>query len=224
VICSIHQPRADVFHKFDAVLILSKGGHAVFCGTTDSLINYFSDLGYRCPDTSNPADYFVDLSSIELKKGMDKDDVDDDIEVSVSRVNRLITSFKEYQEGQQQVVTEYLQKHPHISTIDAISSQTSSSKSFKNSWFIQVWGCSIQSTNQPIYLSIYLECTVSLIFPHRCISTVSMYCSIHVYFLYPPPLSINHIYLSIISIYIICIYYIYICVSYPSFSFIHSFH
>ena len=115
----------------------------MFCGTTDSLINYFSDLGYRCPDTSNPADYFVDLSSIELKKGMDKDDVDDDIEVSVSRVNRLITSFKEYQEGQQQVVTEYLQKHPHISTIDAISSKTSSSKSFKNSWFIQVWGCSI---------------------------------------------------------------------------------
>lgn len=144
VICSIHQPRADVFHKFDAVLILSKGGHAVFCGTTDSLINYFSDLGYRCPDTSNPADYFVDLSSIELKKGHGegKDDVDDDIEVSVSRVNRLITSFKEYQGGQQQTVTEYLQKHPHISTIDSISTKTSS-KSFKNSWFIQVRGCYI---------------------------------------------------------------------------------
>lgn len=136
MICSIHQPRADVFHKFDAVLILSKGGHAVFCGTTDSLINYFSDLGYRCPDTSNPADYFVDLSSIELKGKVDKDD---DIGISIRRVNRLITSFKEYQGGQQEIVSEYLLNHPHLS-IDEIIMKTSS-KSFKNSWFIQVCVC-----------------------------------------------------------------------------------
>lgn len=132
MICSIHQPRADVFHMFDAVLILSKGGHAVFCGTTDSLINYFSDLGYRCPDSSNPADYFVDLSSIEVKG---KDGDKDDVGISIGRVNSLINSFKEYQGGQQQTVSEYLQKHPHLS-VDEITK--SSSKSFKNSWFIQV--------------------------------------------------------------------------------------
>ncbi|KAJ1441796.1 P-loop containing nucleoside triphosphate hydrolase protein, partial [Ochromonadaceae sp. CCMP2298] len=31
VVASLHQPRAELFHKFDAVLLLSKGGHAVYC-------------------------------------------------------------------------------------------------------------------------------------------------------------------------------------------------
>lgn len=65
VICSIHQPRADVFAMFNSVLLLSRGGHPVYCGSTASIYAYFSSLGHPCPAASNPADYFVDISSVD---------------------------------------------------------------------------------------------------------------------------------------------------------------
>lgn len=70
VIASVHQPRADVFHMFDAVLLLSKGGHAIYCGTTGAMVGYFRNLGYDCPVNSNPADYYVDLSSVDTQVHM----------------------------------------------------------------------------------------------------------------------------------------------------------
>lgn len=65
VICSVHQPRADIFNIFDDALILSKGGHTIFCGKTAEMVEYFSRLGYDCPIDANPADFFIDLVSID---------------------------------------------------------------------------------------------------------------------------------------------------------------
>jgi len=31
------------------------------------MIKYFSNIGYSCPSQSNPADYFVDLASIDIR-------------------------------------------------------------------------------------------------------------------------------------------------------------
>jgi len=67
VTCSVHQPRSDVFYCFDSVLLLSKGGKAIYCGSTVNMINYFTKIGFPCPAASNPADYFVDLSSIDVR-------------------------------------------------------------------------------------------------------------------------------------------------------------
>eukprot|EP01038_Epipyxis_sp_PR26KG_P018209 gene18209-25614_t len=60
VLCSIHQPRENIFNMFDKILILSRRGHAVYCGSVNSCYNYFSKLGYDCPKNANPADYFID--------------------------------------------------------------------------------------------------------------------------------------------------------------------
>lgn len=90
VISSIHQPRADVFHMFDAVLLLSKGGQAIYCGTTKAMVNYFKRLGFDCPKNSNPADYFVDLSSIDTRST-------DEVHASRARVDKLVDSFNEFQ-------------------------------------------------------------------------------------------------------------------------------
>jgi len=67
VICSIHQPRTDIFYMFDSVLLLSRGGAPVFFGKTETMVPYFSKLGHVCPSGSNPSDYFVDLSAIDPK-------------------------------------------------------------------------------------------------------------------------------------------------------------
>lgn len=64
VICTIHQPRADIFGLFDSTMLLSKG-RTVYFGPTAGMVAYFSGLGHACPTLTNPADYFLDLSSVD---------------------------------------------------------------------------------------------------------------------------------------------------------------
>lgn len=44
VVCSIHQPRSNIFSEFDKVLLLSKG-KPVFYGARSSIVHYFQTLG-----------------------------------------------------------------------------------------------------------------------------------------------------------------------------------
>ena len=67
LICSIHQPRADVFQLFDKVLLLGLGGRPVYFGLVRDMVKYFGELGHHCPLASNPADFFVDLCSVDLR-------------------------------------------------------------------------------------------------------------------------------------------------------------
>jgi ABC-type multidrug transport system ATPase subunit len=86
VICSIHQPRFDVFQLFDSVLLLSSGGHVIYHGPTTEMIHYFEGVGYVCPIEVNPADYFIDLSSIDLENP---------VKVEQNRVASLISHYRE---------------------------------------------------------------------------------------------------------------------------------
>lgn len=90
VIASVHQPRADVFHMFDTVLLLTKGGHAIYCGTTKAMVGYFRNLGYDCPANSNPADYYVDISSVDNQNAAH-------LQQSRTRVTALVAAFNEFQ-------------------------------------------------------------------------------------------------------------------------------
>ena len=61
LICSIHQPRSSIFHKFDLLLILHKGT-TVYFGPASAATSYFeSHLHYPLPPNSNPADFFLDV-------------------------------------------------------------------------------------------------------------------------------------------------------------------
>ncbi|GME93454.1 unnamed protein product [[Candida] boidinii] len=63
-IISIHQPRSDIFKLFDQVLILSKG-KLCYGDSGSEIINYFNNLGYFVPDMTNPADFLVDITSVD---------------------------------------------------------------------------------------------------------------------------------------------------------------
>lgn len=65
VIVSIHQPRFDIFQLFDDILLLSRGD-LLWSGSISSMMNHFSTLGYSCPEYMNPADFILDLSSIDV--------------------------------------------------------------------------------------------------------------------------------------------------------------
>jgi len=65
VIMSIHQPRYDVFALIDDVILLSKG-RQVWSGSTEDMLHHFAAIGYPCPPLTNPADFILDISSLDV--------------------------------------------------------------------------------------------------------------------------------------------------------------
>jgi ABC-type multidrug transport system ATPase subunit len=66
VVAVIHQPRSSIFALFDRLLLLSEG-HVIFFGPMTAALDYFKYLGYECPSLYNPADYYLDILSIDMK-------------------------------------------------------------------------------------------------------------------------------------------------------------
>ncbi|KAJ2226286.1 hypothetical protein IWW45_007527 [Coemansia sp. RSA 485] len=88
VLMTIHQPSAKIFNIFDKVILLSQG-HLVYFGPTRSAIQYFAKIGFQCPVHENPADYFVDLMTLDFRS-------DADLVESRTRVAGLVYSFIEH--------------------------------------------------------------------------------------------------------------------------------
>jgi len=66
ILCTIHQPSAELFQEFDRLLLLRKGGQTVYFGdigeNSTTLIDYFQKSGgYPCPPDANPAEYILDV-------------------------------------------------------------------------------------------------------------------------------------------------------------------
>ncbi|OQR84687.1 ATP-binding Cassette (ABC) Superfamily [Achlya hypogyna] len=67
VVCTIHQPSADVFEMFDALLLLQRGGHTVYFGNlgpdASRLVGYLSAIpGTPALETgTNPATWMLDV-------------------------------------------------------------------------------------------------------------------------------------------------------------------
>jgi len=64
IVCTIHQPSAELFEVFDRLLLLRKGGQTVYFGDlgrkSTTLINYFEKNGARvCTDSENPYAYIL---------------------------------------------------------------------------------------------------------------------------------------------------------------------
>jgi len=70
----IHQPRFSLFTLFDDVLLLGKGGQTVYLGPSTGAKPYFESLGFTMPSDENPADWFMDILSGELRKNQGQPD------------------------------------------------------------------------------------------------------------------------------------------------------
>jgi ABC-type multidrug transport system ATPase subunit/ABC-type multidrug transport system permease subunit len=74
ILCTIHQPSSEVFHKFDRVVFM-KEGRIFYQGTVPDMHPYFKSLDMAPPTGHNPADHVMYLSQKlpheeVLKKGM----------------------------------------------------------------------------------------------------------------------------------------------------------
>ncbi|KAK3838142.1 MAG: P-loop containing nucleoside triphosphate hydrolase protein [Linnemannia gamsii] len=67
VICTIHQPRADIWHVFDNVVLLVTGGYAAYSGRADRVVEYFEEAGHIAPAFTNVPDFILDTASVNLR-------------------------------------------------------------------------------------------------------------------------------------------------------------
>ncbi|KAM3455693.1 hypothetical protein NHJ6243_008442 [Beauveria neobassiana] len=66
ILCTIHQPSAMLFQRFDRLLLLKSGGQTVYYGdvgrNSQTLIDYFvRNGGHPCPPAANPAEWMLDV-------------------------------------------------------------------------------------------------------------------------------------------------------------------
>ncbi|KAF2661680.1 P-loop containing nucleoside triphosphate hydrolase protein [Lophiostoma macrostomum CBS 122681] len=67
LVLTIHQPRSDLFAHFGSILLLARGGHPVYAGTAQGMLQHFESHGYRCPKQTNPSDFALDLITVNLQ-------------------------------------------------------------------------------------------------------------------------------------------------------------
>lgn len=72
VTCTIHQPNSEMFSKFDQLMLMAQG-HMIYHSKASKAVKYFSNIGFECPETMNPADFFMNIISKEGINEMDNE-------------------------------------------------------------------------------------------------------------------------------------------------------
>ena len=79
VVATIHQPSSDILRLFDDIILLNHG-KIVYQGEVNNLVKYFDNIGYKCPEYTNPSDFiFMNiLNPIDLKNNNDETNINID--------------------------------------------------------------------------------------------------------------------------------------------------
>ncbi|OLY84369.1 ATP-binding cassette sub-family G member 2 [Smittium mucronatum] len=85
---SIHQPSSKIFYTFDKVILMAPGG-VVYFGSTRDVLEYFSSIGFENPPLENPADFLIDIMTIDYEN-------EENLQISIDRVELLKRSWSEY--------------------------------------------------------------------------------------------------------------------------------
>ncbi|OMH81793.1 ABC transporter G family member 22 [Zancudomyces culisetae] len=86
-VCSIHQPNSTIYSLFDKLVLLAPGG-VVYMGSRADSLDYFSSIGYDCPTQENPADFFINLMTLDTLS-------EESLEESTKRVEHIKNSWAE---------------------------------------------------------------------------------------------------------------------------------
>ena len=92
IILTIHQPSSYIFKTFDRLILLAEG-KIIYQGMAYDSIKYFASLGYDCPDSTNPPDYYMRILQIINRYKITEEES--------QKIQRLDTSYKNFEkEGQ----------------------------------------------------------------------------------------------------------------------------
>lgn len=74
IVQTIHQPNSDIFELMDRLMLLAKG-KVIYFNEARLSVDYFTQIGWKCPELSNPSDYFMAIMSIET---IEQEEIDGD--------------------------------------------------------------------------------------------------------------------------------------------------
>ncbi|KXS10981.1 P-loop containing nucleoside triphosphate hydrolase protein [Gonapodya prolifera JEL478] len=89
VVLSVHQPRSTAFERFDNIILLCRGGYLVYSGPQREILSFFDSLGFPCPKGVNPADFILDLASLDTTSETSEKE-------STARMAVLIEAWKKH--------------------------------------------------------------------------------------------------------------------------------
>ena len=89
VIVTLHQPRSDIYHLLDNLVVLVKGGRMAYTGPRDAVEPTFQLQGHTVPDNFNPADFLLDVISVDNRPQFEKE--------STARVKELVAFWSNYE-------------------------------------------------------------------------------------------------------------------------------
>ena len=123
VLMTIHQPRETIVELFDKIMLLSQGQEIFFGNIKDALL-YFEEMGYPCPDNSNPCNHFIDLITIDLRTPEKEQN-------SSQRINKLIDAWSNHKKE--------TFKFPLIDNYEVKGQSGLCKMSFESSWGYEFW-------------------------------------------------------------------------------------
>ncbi|KAL2686734.1 hypothetical protein Neosp_004275 [[Neocosmospora] mangrovei] len=85
IIMTIHQPRSEIWSLLDNLLVLANGG-LVFSGHVSEALPWFETKGFCKPPFTNPADFIIDISSIDYRSSQMEEE-------STARINTLKSAW-----------------------------------------------------------------------------------------------------------------------------------
>jgi hypothetical protein len=92
-ICAVHQPRSSIWHQLDSFILMAPGGNVCYAGDCHEAVQYFADLGFSCPSETNPAEFFVDLVSVDTEDPLVAAE-------DTARIEHLAAAFRRHQQKQ----------------------------------------------------------------------------------------------------------------------------
>jgi len=119
-LCTLHQPKSSIWRTLDQVILLAPGGKMCYAGDRKNATTYFKHIGYECPSDTNPAEYFIDLVTI---------DTDDPAQglIDETRINWLHHQFLH------SCITDNIWPSPSSEERDIIKHQTHTNRDITNS-------------------------------------------------------------------------------------------
>ena len=74
IVLTIHQPSSSIYKSFDRLILLVEG-NTIYQGAAQDSVKYFTSLGYECPESTNPPDYYMRIVHIINRHNLTDDEI-----------------------------------------------------------------------------------------------------------------------------------------------------
>nr|AET72446.1 ATP-binding cassette transporter ifT1 [Cordyceps fumosorosea] len=158
ILCTIHQPSAMLFQRFDRLLFLAKGGKTVYFGeigeNSKTMTDYFTRYSKKeCPEAANPAEWMLEVIGAAPGSHTDLD---------WFQTWRDSPEYREVQQELENIKTEKLQEPESVIEASAINQDPNSYREFAAPYSVQLKECLHRVFQQYWRMPVYIYSKTAL--------------------------------------------------------------